>query len=78
MVEYNEFLWQGESYSTQVEKEMKLMTWKIFVFYLVHASSFLEKDFEYWCEMLWNLEVNILGFERFNNIETKVWYIYLF
>ena len=32
----------------------------------------LEKHFGYWCAMLWNLEVNILGLEWFMNIETKV------
>ena len=47
----------------QVEQEMKLLILKNFVFYLVHTSSFLEKHFECWCAMLWNLEVNILGVE---------------
>ena len=51
----------------------KIADLKAFVFYSVHTSSFLVKQVGYWCAILWNLEVNILGFHWFKNIKTKVW-----
>ena len=47
-----------------VEHEMKLLIWKIFIWFI---KVFLTKQVAYWWAILWNLGENILGFNWFKN-----------